>query len=109
MRINNIPVRYVGQRWGANYAPPFPGEHVKEYLDLRHARQDLTDDPFGCDGDTILLWRCDPNDSPAEAYSRTLSDAAEADVLLTLRSDGFRRPRVTTEYLGARVPSHPKD
>lgn len=68
MRINNIPVRWVSQRFGANYADPYPGVA----------------------GDTILLWRTDAHDSQAEVRSRTLSDAAGADRLQTLGPRGVR-------------------
>lgn len=88
MRINNIPVRWVGQRYGGNYAPAYPGEHVMEFFSIDHAAEELRSDRLGCPGDTILLWRTDVHDSQAEAHSRTLSDAAEADRLLTLGPRG---------------------
>lgn len=88
MRINNIPVRWVGQRHGANYADPYPGEHVLEFFSIEHAAETLRDDAFGCAGDTIVLWRTDVHDSQGEAHSRTLSDIAEADRLLTMGPRG---------------------
>ena len=84
----NETARWAGQRYGANYAAPFPGEHVTLYARISDAADELALDCFGCTGDTILLWAVDAHDSEAEAKARTLSDAAHADRLLTLGPRG---------------------
>lgn len=88
MHINGIPVLYAGQRYGANYSAPYPGEHVRYYFSLYHAREELALDPFSCSGDTILLWKVSPHDSEAEVISATLTDAAEADYLVEMGPRG---------------------
>jgi len=84
MHINNTPVRWAGQRFGANYAAPYPGEHVRYYVSLDHAKQELSDDQFAHPGDSILLWKVDPHDSEGEVISATRTDAAHADRLVVM-------------------------
>lgn len=88
MRINNIPVRWVGQRYGANYAPAYPGEHVMEFFSIDHAADELRDDRLACPGDSIVLWRVSADASQAEAHAVTLSELAHADRILTLGPRG---------------------
>lgn len=88
MHINNHPIRWAGQRFGANYADPHPGEHVDYFLSIEHARQVLQDDPLGCTGDTIALWAVSPHDSEGEVISRTRTDLAEAHRIVTLGPRG---------------------
>lgn len=76
--------RWAGQRFGANYADPHPGEHVSLYGSIEEARAELAGDAHGCAGDSIALWGVSPHDSTGEATSRTRTDLAEADRLLTL-------------------------
>lgn len=80
--------RWAGQRFGANYASPYHGEHVTLYESLEMAKRDLSEDVFGCAGDSVALWRVDAHDSEAEAIGRTNTDLAEADRLLTLGPRG---------------------
>lgn len=88
MKINNIPVRYVGQIvGGANYAPAFPGEHVEMFFTLDHAREHLRDLPMN-DGASLALWAVDVHDSKDEAITRTRSDLAHASYLLEVGPRG---------------------
>lgn len=80
--------RWAGQRFGANYATPYPGEHVRLFGSILEAAEELKDDLFACTGDSIVLWWIDPSDSAAEAISRTRTDLAEADRVLTLGPRG---------------------
>ena len=73
MHVNNLPVLYVGELFSPNYAL-----HTRDYLSLRHAREDFRDLSFATDSDELVLWRCSPHDSEGEAHSRTnvMEDAA---------------------------------
>lgn len=73
MKINGLTVRYVGEVYAPNYAL-----HQRDFLSLRHAVEGFRDLAFATDSDELVLWRCDPHDSSAEASSRTsvLEDAA---------------------------------
>ena len=87
----NTPARYAGQRYGANYAPAYPGEHVTLFGSLAEAEAVLREDPHACAGDSILLWSVSVHDSRAEAVSATLSDAAHADRIVILGALGGTR------------------
>lgn len=93
--IGTMAARYVGQiAGGANYAPAYPGEHVEFFTDLVHAEMYLDELPLN-DEASLLLWRTDQYESEAEAIGRTLSDAAEADYLLTVGPrGGIKRQRL---------------
>ena len=91
MHVNSSPIRWAGQRYGANYSAPYPGENVLVFSTLWEAAQTLSEDVHGCAGDSLLLWSVSPHDSYAEVVSATRTDAAHADRIVTLGPKGGTR------------------
>lgn len=93
--VGGMAARYVGQiMGGANYAAAYPGENVEFFTDLVHAEMFLEELPMN-EGVRLILWRTDEHESEAEAIGRTLSDAAEADYLLSVGPrGGIKRERL---------------